>query len=86
MLVINDLLVHCFVDRCLSFCTFYFGHRVVSVLLFSDSDYPFGIFKLFLQTFVSLYRDYIHHNQLNGDQNNVDDHIVSISVMTLPTD
>ena len=48
----------CFVDRCLSFCTFSFGHCVVcpsslaivlSVLLrFTDSDYPFGIFKLFL--------------------------------------
>jgi hypothetical protein len=34
----------CFVDRCLSFCAFSFGHCVVC----SDSDYPFGIFKLFL--------------------------------------
>ena len=52
----------CFVDRCLSFCTFSFGHCVVcpfvlfllvivlSVLFrYTDSDYPFGIFKLFLQ-------------------------------------
>ena len=31
-----------FVDRCLSFCTF------SSVLRYTDSDYPFGIFKLFL--------------------------------------
>jgi hypothetical protein len=60
----------CFVDRCLSFYPFSFGHFgvcsspnpivvcpfilfllaiVVSVLLrFTDSDYPFGIFKLFL--------------------------------------
>jgi hypothetical protein len=36
----------CFVDRCLSFCTFLFA-TVLSVLL-RDSDYPFGIFKLFL--------------------------------------
>ena len=38
----------CFVDRCLSFCTFSFGHCVV----YSSSIYgfwlPFGIFKLFL--------------------------------------
>jgi hypothetical protein len=73
------LCVH-FADRCLSFCTFSFGHCVVcssvfwplcclffcllaivlSVLLsfghcvvcsssYTDSDYPFGIFKLFFQ-------------------------------------
>jgi hypothetical protein len=37
----------CFVDRCLSFCPFSFGE--LSVLCQStDSDYPFGIFKLFL--------------------------------------
>jgi len=34
----------CFVDRCLSFCTFSFEHCVVC----SSSIYPFGIFKLFL--------------------------------------
>ena len=38
----------CFVDRCLSFCTFFFGHWAVC----SSSIYgfwlpPFGIFKLF---------------------------------------
>ena len=39
----------CFVDRCLSFCPFFFLAIVLSVLLrFTDSDYPFGIFKLFL--------------------------------------
>ena len=37
----------CFVDRCLSFCPFSFGHCVVcSSLVYSD--YPIGIFKLFL--------------------------------------
>jgi hypothetical protein len=37
----------CFVDRCLSFCTFSFG-IVLSVLhRYTDSDCPFGIFKLF---------------------------------------
>ena len=36
----------CFVDRYLSFCTFFLA-IVLSVLLrFTDSDYPFGIFKL----------------------------------------
>ena len=39
-----------FVDRCLSFCTFFFGHCVVC----SSSIHglwlpPFGIFKVFLQ-------------------------------------
>ena len=39
----------CFVDRCLSFCTFPLA-IVSSVLLrYMDSDYPFGIFKLFLK-------------------------------------
>jgi hypothetical protein len=37
----------CFVNRCLSFCTFSCGH-CLSVLRFTDSDYSFGIFKLFL--------------------------------------
>ena len=40
----------CFVDRCLSFCTFFLLTIVFSVLLrYTDSDYTFGIFKLFLQ-------------------------------------
>jgi hypothetical protein len=39
----------CFVDRCLSFCPFYFGHCVVFLLQFTDSDYRFGIFKLFFE-------------------------------------
>jgi hypothetical protein len=34
----------CFVGRCLFFCTFSFGHLLRS----TDSDYHFGIFKLFL--------------------------------------
>ena len=39
----------CFVDRCLSFCIFLLA-IVLSVLLrYTDSDYPFGIFKLFLR-------------------------------------
>ena len=42
------LLSVCFVDRCLSFCTFSFGNCVVCLLRFTDFDYPFGIFKLFL--------------------------------------
>jgi hypothetical protein len=46
--VTRSLVVYvCFVDPCLSFCTFSFG-IVLSVLLrYADSDYPFGIFKLF---------------------------------------
>ena len=34
----------CFVDCCLSFCTFSFGHCVVCSSLIYDSNYPFGIF------------------------------------------
>jgi hypothetical protein len=37
----------CIVDRCLSFCPFSFGHCIVCPL-FTDSDYPYDIFKLFL--------------------------------------
>jgi hypothetical protein len=36
----------CFVDSCLSFCPFSLV-IVLSVLRYTDSDYPFGIFKLF---------------------------------------
>jgi hypothetical protein len=53
--VLNDVRVTrslvwcvCFVDRRLSFCLFSFGH-LLSVLRFTDSDYPYGIFKLDLQ-------------------------------------
>ena len=38
----------CFVDRCLSSCTFFLLTIVLSVLRYTDSDYSFGIFKLFL--------------------------------------
>ena len=38
----------CFVDRCLSFYTFLLA-IMLSVLQYTDSDYPFGIFKIFLQ-------------------------------------
>ena len=43
------LYVHvCFVYRCLSFCAFFLLTILLSVLLrYTDSDYPFGIFKLF---------------------------------------
>jgi hypothetical protein len=39
----------CFVDRCLSFCTFFFLAILLSVLFqYTDSDYLYGILKLFL--------------------------------------
>jgi hypothetical protein len=39
----------CFLDRCLSFCAFFLLAIVLSVLLlFTNYDCPFGIFKLFL--------------------------------------
>ena len=39
-----------FLDRCVSFCLFFFlSDIVVSVLQFTASYYPFGIFKLFFK-------------------------------------
>jgi hypothetical protein len=40
----------CFVDLRLSLCTFSFSfcHCVVCYFLYTDSDWPFGIFKFFL--------------------------------------
>lgn len=42
------------VDHYLSFCSLYAGHSVVR-LRYSDSCYPFGIFKLFLQSTIGLW-------------------------------
>ena len=48
----------CFVDRCLSLCSIFFW-PVLSVLLrYTDSDYPFGIFKLFLNSDVQQFHQY----------------------------
>ena len=49
----------CFVDRCLSFVLFLLA-IVLSVLQLTDSDYPYGIFKLFL--LVYFISDYIYNN------------------------
>ena len=38
----------CFVDPCLSFCPFSLIIVLSAILRYADSDYPFGIFKLFL--------------------------------------
>ena len=48
--VTRSLVVYaCFVDRCLSFFLFFFLGIVLSVLFrYTDSDYLFGIFTLFL--------------------------------------
>ena len=49
------VLCSCFVDRCLSFCPFSFGHCVVC------SDYPFGIFKRYLnKTSLILFQKYMY--------------------------
>ena len=50
----------CYLDRCLSFCPFSFGH--CGFFLFTDSGYPFGIFKLFLNCilFYLLNSDSVH--------------------------
>ena len=39
----------CFVDRCLFFCTFLSAIVLSALLRYMNSDYPFGIFKLFLK-------------------------------------
>ena len=39
----------CFVDRCLSFCIFLLAIVLSVFLSYTDSDYPFGICKLFLR-------------------------------------
>jgi hypothetical protein len=40
----------CFVDRCLSFCSFLLAVALYVLLRYTDSDYPFDIFKLFFAT------------------------------------
>ena len=49
------VLYACFVNHCLFFCPFSFGHCVVRRSSIYDSDYPFGIFTLFLKEEVSFY-------------------------------
>jgi hypothetical protein len=39
----------CFVDRFLSFCTFFLAIVLSILLLYTDFDFPFGIFKPFLR-------------------------------------
>ena len=41
----------CFLNNCVSFCPFSLGHRVVCPFSIYDSDYPFGIFKLFFRRY-----------------------------------
>ena len=42
----------CFVDRCLSFVLFLLTIVLFVLLRYTDSDYPFGIFKLFSKCIV----------------------------------
>jgi hypothetical protein len=44
----------CFVDHCLPFCAFSFLAILFSVLRYTDSDYPHGIFNLFFDIYVLL--------------------------------
>jgi hypothetical protein len=51
--VIRCLVLYvCFVDRCLYFCTFSFGHCVVCSYSIYGFRLPFGIFKPFLWSFL----------------------------------
>jgi hypothetical protein len=52
----------CLTDRCLSFCAFFFLAIMLSVLLrYTNSDYSFGIFKLFIQILINFSRTMAHH-------------------------
>jgi hypothetical protein len=42
------ILCVCFVDRCLSFVLFFMAIVLSVFLRYTDSDYPFSVFKLFL--------------------------------------
>jgi hypothetical protein len=46
----------CFVDCCLSFVLFLLAIVLYVLLRYTDSSYPFGIFKLFLYIFVSIHQ------------------------------
>ena len=50
----------CFVDRCLSFCTFSFGHCVFCSSSIYVSDCPFGVFKLLFDYFEIEITNFIH--------------------------
>ena len=59
---------YAFGDHCLFFCSSYFGHSVVCPSIY-DSDYHFGIFKLFLNRGENIGEDivkqnieFLHHN------------------------
>jgi hypothetical protein len=56
----------CFVDRCLSLCTFLLA-IVLSVLRYTDSDYPFGVFKLFLLSHKPLKQYELTHRKLQQE-------------------
>jgi len=47
LLVLFLVLYVCFVDRCLSFVLFLLAIMLSGLLRFTNSDYPFVIFKLF---------------------------------------
>ena len=56
----------CFVDRCLSFVLFLLA-IVLSVLLqYTDSDSPFGIFKLFLLSLMGVNSRNDIHNEVDS--------------------
>jgi hypothetical protein len=96
----------CFVDRCLSFCTF-LSAIVLSVLIrytdsdylplvssgfwlplwylrYTDSDYPFGIFKLFLNiTSGSIIYKYISNKGENPANNHKYVHYFSVCIHSM---
>jgi hypothetical protein len=57
----------CFVDRCLSLCPCSFGQCVFCLFRYTDSDYQFGIFKLFLHTYAFLLIVYYSLSSCNVD-------------------
>jgi hypothetical protein len=64
----------CFVDRCLSFCTFSFGLCVVCSSSIYVSDCPLGIFKLFLLLHVIVF------NSILESVRGVEDFVICLEI------
>jgi hypothetical protein len=68
----------CFVDRCLSLCPCSFGHCVVCLFRFTDSDYPFW----YLQTLLSIQcvRNLLNDRHSSAHQCHNDSFTISIKL------
>ena len=89
----SSVFVSCFIHRCLSFCIFLLAIALSALFQYTDSDYPFGIVKLFY--FLSWSQEKngacnkflfqgahftIQENAINCKRQEVNDKILSIKV------